>query len=75
VANDYGTPVSKRAMKAIYIGGTLGVGLLTGAAFALWSATGWDEASLPPLVAFVLGFVVSTVSIVVRVLMRRRRGR
>ena len=62
-------------MRAIDIGGTLGIGLLTGAAFALLSASGWDNASLPPLVAFELGFVASTLSIVVRVLMRRRRGR
>jgi hypothetical protein len=60
-------------MRAIYIGGTLGIGLLTGATFALLSATGWDDTSFPPLVAFALGFAVSTLSMVVRVLVRRRR--
>ena len=74
MANDYGTPVSQRAMRAIYIGGALGVGLLTGAAFAWLSATGWDDTSPSPRVAIVVGFVVGTLSIVVSVLMRRRRS-
>ena len=71
--DDYGAPVSKRAMRAIRIGGTLAVGLLTGAAFAGLSAAGWGDTLPPrPLPAFIFGFVMGVTPILVG---RRRRRR
>ena len=35
--------MSKRTLRAIYIGGTLAVGLLTGAGFATLQAVRWDD--------------------------------
>ena len=52
-------------MRAIYIGGTLAVGLLTGAVFAALSAAGWDDTMPRPLPAFIIGFMVGTASTVV----------
>jgi hypothetical protein len=62
-------------MRAIYIGGTLAVGLLTGAVFAGLSAAGWDAALPGPLPAFIIGFVFGTASTVVSGLIERRRRR
>ena len=73
--DDYGAPVSRVAMRSIYIGGTLAVGLFTGTVFAALSAAGWDDTMPRPLPAFIIGFVFATASTVVSGLLVRRRRR
>jgi hypothetical protein len=73
--DDYGAPVSRGAMRAIYIGGTLAVGLLTAAVFAALSAAGWEDALPGPLPAFTFGFVLGTALTVVSGFIGRRRRR
>jgi hypothetical protein len=73
--DDYGAPVSRGAMRAIYIGGTSAVGLLTAAVFAALSAAGWDGTFPEPLPAFIFGFVLGTALTVVSGLIGRRRRR
>lgn len=71
--DDYGAPVSQRALRTVYIGGTLAVGLLTDAAFAGLSTAGWGGDTLPrPLLAFIFGFVMGVAPMLVG---RRRRRR
>lgn len=73
--DDHGAPVGRGALRATYIGGTLAIGLLTGAVSDALSAAGWDDTMPRPLAAFIIGVVFGTASTVVSGRLGRRRGR
>ena len=67
--------LTTRTLVAIYVGGVLGVGLLTGAAYAFLSTTGWGDTSPSVPASFAIGFVVGTLSTVASAYLSRRRRR
>lgn len=75
MSGDYGAPIGRAALRAIYVGVVIAVGLIMGTALSLLSATGWDDTLPPPLPAFLLGLGTGTVGTTVSVLMSRRRRR